>query len=63
VGIFFIWKSGDVTKQYKSIDEWGEHGYSWGLMIFGIFSIMQGLFLRLILEGVAVIIRLLRWKK
>ncbi len=63
LGIFFIWKSGDITKKYESIDAWGQHGYSWGLMIFGMFSIMQGLFLRLILEGIAEIIRLLRWKK
>ncbi len=63
LGVFFIWKSGDVTKEYKSIDTWGEHGYSWGLMIFGMFSILQGLFLRLILEGIAEIIRLLRRKK
>jgi hypothetical protein len=63
VGVFFIWKSGDITKKYESIDKWGEHGYSWGLMIFGIFSILQGVFLRFILEGVAVIIRLLRRMK
>ncbi len=62
-GIFFIWKSGDITKKYESIDAWGEHGYSWSLMIFGIISIMQGLFLRLILEGIAEILRLLRRKK
>jgi hypothetical protein len=63
LGIFFIWKSGDVTKEYASTDTWGQHGYSWGLMVVGMFSIMQGLFLRLILEGIAEIIRLLRWKK
>jgi hypothetical protein len=63
LGIFFIWKSGDITKKYSSIDGWGEHGYSWSLMIFGMFSIMQGLFLRLILEGIAEILRLLRRKK
>jgi hypothetical protein len=63
VGVFFIWKSGDITKKYESIDTWGEHGYAWSLIIFGIFSIMQGLFMRFILEGVAVIIRLLRRMK
>jgi hypothetical protein len=63
LGVFFIWKSGDVTKKYGSIGDWGEYGYSWSLMIVGIFSIVQGLFLRLILEGIAEILRLLRWKK
>jgi hypothetical protein len=63
VGIFFIWKSGDVTKKYASIDDWGENGFAWNLMIFGVFSIMQGLFLGLILERIAEVIRLLRRNK
>jgi hypothetical protein len=50
-------------KTHESIDTWGEHGYEWSLIIFGIFSIIQGFFLHSILGAVAEIIRLLRLKK
>jgi uncharacterized membrane protein HdeD (DUF308 family) len=55
LGVFFIWVSFQIPKERQD--------FSWGLMIFGIFSIMLGLFLRLILEGIAEILRLLRGKK
>jgi uncharacterized membrane protein HdeD (DUF308 family) len=59
LGLFFMWESGMVNNR-SSLDSWGEHGYSWSFVIVGIFSIMAGIILRLILEGMAVIISLLR---
>ncbi len=29
-------------KTHESIDTWDEHGYEWSLIIFGVFSIIQG---------------------
>jgi uncharacterized integral membrane protein len=62
LGIICIWQSGVVTKN-STTATWGEHGFSWYLIVFGIISILQGLFLSLLLGGIAEIIRLLRLKK
>lgn len=58
-GIVCIWAAGAVTKQY-SFDDWGERGIAWSLMIAGVAAVMQGMFVRVLLEAGAEIIRLLR---
>lgn len=50
--------SGIVTKQL-SIDKWGENGFSWPYIAFGIGAFIQGLIVKLFLDGFNEIIRLL----
>ena len=58
-GIVCIWAAGVVTKQ-SDYDDWGKRGIAWYLVVVGIGAILQGMFIRVLLEGGAEIIRLLR---
>ncbi len=59
LGVVCIYASGRVNLQY-SFQSWGDKEVAWGWVGIGIAVIMQGLFLRFVLEAAAVIIRLLR---
>ncbi len=59
LGVVCIYASGRVNLQYD-FQSWGDQKVAWGWVGIGIAVIMQGLFLRFVLEAAAVIIRLLR---
>jgi hypothetical protein len=58
-GLICIVASGMVTKQYR-FDSWGERGVAWYLIIVGVAAILQGMFVLVLLEAGAEIIRLLK---
>lgn len=58
-GIICIFAAGVVTKKY-SFESWGENGIAWYLVVVGVAAILQGMFVRVLLEAGAEIIRLLR---
>jgi hypothetical protein len=58
-GVICIYAAGVVTKRY-SFESWGDNGVAWYLVIVGVAAILQGMFVRVLLEAGAEIIRLLR---
>jgi hypothetical protein len=58
-GIVCLWAAGIVTKEYR-YDDWGKRGIAWYLVAIGIAAILHGIFVRMLLEAGAEIIRLLR---
>lgn len=62
IAIGCVIASGLVTKKY-SVDTWGENGFSWVYISFAIGAFVQGLIVKLFLDGFSEIIRLLNKKQ